>query len=174
MKKNIILGYLLFFPFLMFSQIQDSIKVQKPDSVKVERSKNTTQTKDIPFAIIEQAPIFPGCEKLDEHLRKMCLQNQIKWHVAKKFNTGMANKLGLSAGKKKVYVVFKIDTNGNVVDVRARGPHKALEKEGIRVVKLLPQMIPGKSEGKNVGVKYTLPITMLIEKPRKKRNKKNK
>ncbi len=121
------------------------------------------EPEDVPFAIIEDAPIFPGCEKLDKNLRKMCLQNQIKKHVAINFNTGLANELGLDPGKKRVYVIFKIDKNGNVVDLKARGPHKRLEMEAMRVVKLLPKMIPGKHRGKNVGVKYTLPITFLVE-----------
>ena len=98
----------------------------------------------------------------------MCMQNQIKKHVAANFNVGLANELGLSSGKKNVYVIFKIDKNGDVVDLRARGPHKRLEMEAMRVVKLLPKMVPGKLQGKPVGVKYTLPITLLIEGNQKK------
>jgi len=146
-------------PLVMFAQETDPIKVQKIDTTKLDF---------VPFAIIEQAPIYPGCEKLDKPLQKMCLQNQIKWHVAKKFNTGMANKLGLDAGKKRVYVQFTIDKEGFVTGVRARGPHKALEKEGIRVVKLLPQMTPGEQKGESVDVKYTLPITLIVDKPKRK------
>ncbi len=121
------------------------------------------ESEDMPFAIIEDAPIFPGCEKLDKNLRKMCMQNQIKKHVAANFNVDLANDLGLDSGKKRVYVVFKIDKNGDVVDLRARGPHKRLEMEAMRVAKLLPKMTPGKHRGKPVGVKYTLPITLLVE-----------
>jgi len=45
----------------------------------------------------------------------------------------------------------------------ARGPHARLEKEAIRVVELLPDMTPGKQRGRPVGVKYTLPITLVVE-----------
>jgi protein TonB len=67
--------------------------------------------------------------------------------------------------------MFKIDKNGYVTGIRARGPHVDLENEAIRTIGLLPNMIPGKQKGKNVGVKYTLPITLLVEKKKRKRRK---
>ena len=117
--------------------------------------------KDIPFAIIEEAPIYPGCKGNQAELKK-CLQDKINKHVLKHFNTDIAQELGLTAGKKKVYVQFKIDKNGEIVDIRARGPHTRLEKEGIRVVKLLPKMTPGKQRTKPVRVGYTLPVTLVV------------
>ena len=117
--------------------------------------------KDIPFAIIEEAPVFPGCKGNKEEL-KQCLQDQINKHVFKYFKTELAQELGLTLGKKKVYVQFKIDKTGEIVDVRARGPHARLEKEAIRVVHLLPKMTPGKQRTKPVGVSYTLPITLQV------------
>ena len=95
--------------------------------------------------------------------KKKCMVEKITKHVNKKYNTGLAGDLGLSPGKKRVYVQFKIDKTGKIVDVRARGPHKRLEKEAIRVVQLLPDMTPGKQRGRPVGVKYTLPITLVVE-----------
>ncbi len=117
--------------------------------------------KDVPFAIIEEPPVFPGCtgSKIE---KKKCLQNKVSKHVAKHFNTNLAQDLGLSQGKKKVYVQFKIDKNGNITNIRARGPHKRLEKEAIRVVGLLPVMIPGKQRNRPVNVSYTLPITLVV------------
>jgi len=117
--------------------------------------------EEVPFAVIEEAPIFPGC-KGSKAQRKKCLQQKIREHVNKKYNVGLAEELGLDAGKKKVYVLFKIDYKGDIVNVRARGPHKRLEKEAIRVVQLLPKMIPAKQRGKPVNIKYTLPITLEV------------
>jgi len=142
--------------------------IEEDEIIEVVEEEEEPENEDIPFEIIEDVPVFPGCEKLEKNLRKMCMQNQIKKHVAANFNVGLANELGLSSGKKNVYVIFKIDKNGDVVDLRARGPHKRLEMEAMRVVKLLPKMVPGKLQGKPVGVKYTLPITLLIEGNQKK------
>ena len=117
--------------------------------------------EEVPFAVIEEAPIYPGC-KGSKAQRKRCLQDKIKEHVFKKYNIGLAEELGLEPGKKKVYVLFKIDHRGDIVNVQARGPHARLEKEAIRVVKTLPKMLPAKQRGKAVSVKYTLPITLQV------------
>jgi len=118
--------------------------------------------KDIPFAIIEEPPVFPGCTGSKEE-KKKCLQDKITEHVSKNYNTELSQDLGLTPGKKKVYVIFKIDKNGYVSDARARGPHARLEKEALRVVNMLPRLTPGKQRGMPVGVSYTLPITLHVQ-----------
>lgn len=117
--------------------------------------------EEVPFAIIEEAPIFPGCTG-SKAQRKQCLQDKIREHVNKKYNVGLAQELGLDPGRKRVYVIFKIDHKGNIADVQARGPHARLEKEAIKVVNSLPNMIPAKQRGRAVSVKYTLPITLDV------------
>lgn len=118
-------------------------------------------TEDVPFAVIEDAPIFPGCKGNKAALKK-CLQEKIMVHVGKNFDSNLSNDLGLTMGKKRVIVLFSIDKNGYISKVQARGPHARLEKEAIRVVKSLPKMIPAKQRGRPVGVKYTLPITLDV------------
>jgi protein TonB len=117
--------------------------------------------EEVPFAVIEEAPIYPGC-KGSKAERKQCLQDKIRDHVNKNYNIALASELGLEEGKKKVYVLFKINHKGQIADVQARGPHARLEKEAIRVVNSLPQMIPAKQRGRAVSVKYTLPITLQV------------
>ncbi|MDF1516387.1 MAG: energy transducer TonB, partial [Lutibacter sp.] len=80
------------------------------------------------------------------------------------FNIGLASDLGLTPGSiQKIFVIFKIDKNGNITDINARAPHKQLQDEAIRVVGLLPKMTPGMQRGKPVGVKYGLPIVFKVE-----------
>ncbi len=138
----------------------DAVERVKINQV-IEVVEEEVVAEDIPFAIIEDAPIFPGC-KGNKTQRKKCLQEKIMQHVGKNFDTNLSQELGLTAGKKRVIVLFSIDRNGKVAKVRARGPHARLEKEAIRVVKLLPKMIPAKQRGVSVGVKYTLPITLQV------------
>jgi len=116
----------------------------------------------LPFYIIEDAPIFPGCDGLDNLASKQCFTSKISKFVNKKFNTGLAEGLQVS-GKQRIWVQFKIDKNGNVSDIVANSPHKSLEKEAIRVVQKLPQMTPGKQRKRPVAVKYTLPIVFSIK-----------
>ena len=138
----------------------EAIETVKIDQV-IEVVEEEVIVEDVPFAVIEDAPIFPGC-KGNKTQRKKCLQEKIMQHVGKNFDTNLSQELGLTAGKKRVIVLFSIDKNGKVAKVRARGPHARLEKEAIRVVKLLPKMIPAKQRGRSVGVQYTLPITLQV------------
>ncbi len=55
----------------------------------------------------------------------------------------MAKGLGLTAGIKKIFVMFKIDNEGNITDVQARGSHQGLADEATRVINLVPKMIAG-------------------------------
>ena len=117
---------------------------------------------EVPFAVIENVPIFPGCDKGNNAERRKCMSQKITKFVQRKFNTDLAGDLGLS-GRQRINVIFKIDKNGDVVGVRARAPHPRLEKEAARVINLLPKMKPGKQRGKAVIVPYSLPIIFQVQ-----------
>ena len=59
-------------------------------------------------------------------------------------------------------MIFKIDEDGHVANIRARAAHRALEAEATRVIALLPKMKPGLIRGKPVKVPYSLPIVFKI------------
>jgi len=133
----------------------------------VETGDNKVEWKyvkgeDVPFAMIENVPVFPGCEGSEAEL-KTCLQEKITNFVSANFNSKVTEGLGLQPGLKRVFVMFKIDKDGNMSNIQARAPHKKLEEEAIRVIASLPQMTPGKHEGDAVGVKYALPIAFMVE-----------
>lgn len=123
---------------------------------------NPIEIEEVPFSIIENVPVYPGCEGTEEEL-KTCLQGKISNYVNANFNAKLGKELSLETGLNKVFVMFKIDNEGNIADVKARAPHKKLEEEAIRVIKSLPKMMPGKHKGKTVGVKYALPIAFMVE-----------
>ncbi|MFO7673624.1 MAG: energy transducer TonB [Lutibacter sp.] len=118
--------------------------------------------EDVPFAMIENVPVFPGCEGTEAEL-KTCLQEKITNFVSANFNAKLTEGLGLLPGLKKVFVMFKIDKEGNITNVQARGPHQSIADEATRVINLLPKMKPGKHKGDAVGVKYALPIAFKVE-----------
>ncbi len=120
------------------------------------------ENTDVPFGVIEQVPVFPGCEGLNNEDAKNCMSSKISDLVAKNFDISIAEKEGLT-GKIKIYVQFKIDKDGNVADLKARAPEKVLENEAKRVISLLPQMKPGVQKGEAVGVLYALPILFEVK-----------
>ena len=118
---------------------------------------------EVSFSSVENAPIYPGCEKGNNEKRRRCMSEKIAKFVRKKFNTKLAKNIGLS-GRQRISVIFKIDKVGNITGVRARAPHPQLEDEAIRVINLLPKMKPGMQLGKPVIVPYSLPIIFQVEK----------
>ena len=114
------------------------------------------------FFDVQEAPVFPGCKGSKKEM-KQCFSKRVTKLVLRKFNGGLAEELGLPSGKKRISVQFTVDKEGNISDVLVRAPHKRLEKEARRVVNLLPKMTPGKQRGNAVGVKFTLPITFMVE-----------
>lgn len=128
----------------------------------VEAVEEEAIVEDVPFLVIENVPIFPGCKGNQAELRK-CFSEKIQKFFVKNFDAGLANELGLRRGRKRIVVLFKINENGKVTGIEARAPHVRLKNEAVRIVKSLPTVIPGKQRGKNVSVRYTLPISFFVE-----------
>ena len=111
---------------------------------------------EVPFAIIEDVPVFPGCEGLTKSETKNCFQEKMQEHVRKNFNypqTALDMRI-----QGRVSVIFIIDSKGYIAGIRSRGPDRILEKEAERIIGKLPKMKPGKQRGKPVKVAYAVPI----------------
>ena len=119
--------------------------------------------EDVPYTMIQNAPVFKGCEGLSKTDNKVCFDKKMKLFVQRNFNAGLANQLGLNAGKYKIQTQFLIDEKGNVIDIKIRAPHIQLENETERLVKKLPKFTPGQQQNRFVRVRYVLPISFRVE-----------
>jgi len=148
--------------------IEDPIKSSEIDNEPVEidaikEVKKNVEVETVPFILIEDVPIFPGCENLSNNIeRKDCMSEKITKFINKEFNSGLGNQLGLT-GINRITVMFKIDTNGDIVDIQTRAPHPKLEQEALRVIQALPKMRPGMQRGTPVNVQYSLPIVFKVQ-----------
>lgn len=144
----------------------ESTETDESEAVEVEEIVEAEEVEeiveDVPFSIIEDVPVFPGCKGTKQQ-KKDCLNKKMRKHVTRHFNAELANELGLASGKKRIYLQFKIDKDGSIISIKARAPHPKLKAEAIRIAKKLPRMKPGKQRGKPVRVGYTLPITFNVE-----------
>jgi len=95
-------------------------------------------------------PEFPGGETaLQKYLR-----SSVKYPT-------IAMENGIQG---KVYVGFVVERNGTISNVRiARGVDVSLDREAMRVVRLMPKWIPGKQNGEPVRVSFTAPINFVLE-----------
>ena len=116
---------------------------------------------DVPFAVIEDVPIFPGCESVAKSQRRACFQEQMNKHIRQNFRyPDIAQEMGIQG---RVYVNFIISKDGTITNIRMRGPDKNLENEAARIIGRLPQMTPGKQRGRAVRVPFSIPITFRLQ-----------
>ena len=124
----------------------------------VDYAEEDEEVENVPFMIVEEIPVYPGCESIkDKEKQKKCLNDKIHALYASEFDTEIGAELELT-GLYRIYVGFKINEKGEVADIQTRGPHKRLEAEAERVAKLIPKMSPGKQRGRPVSVGYSLPV----------------
>lgn len=142
--------------------IIESTETDETEEIIVEIEEEEEVVEDVNFMIIEDAPVFPGCKGNKVELKK-CFSKMVQKHFSRKFDAELPNELGLPPGRKRVFIGFKIDKTGKIVNVQARAPHPKIKSEVVKVMKLLPTMKPGKQRGKAVGVKYSIPFTLIVE-----------
>ena len=87
---------------------------------------------DVPFAVIEDVPIFLGCEGVVKSERRICFQEKMNKHIVRNFRyPEIAQEMGIQG---RVYVNFIILKDGSITNIRMRGPDKNLEKEAERII----------------------------------------
>ena len=140
------------------AQNQSSIKTGLNETIKSEskkqNQKNASQSKGVEenvyCYVMEQMPQYPGGE------------SELLNFVGKNLRypeSAVNHKI-----QGKVIVRFVVTETGEVDKIEViRSLQADCDKEAIRVIKLFPKFIPGKQNGKNTKVWYTLPITFKLE-----------
>lgn len=118
----------------------EEIKINSPKEKEV----------DIIYNFVSTPPSFPGGEKG----LQLFIANQVKYPPA-------AREAGIEG---KVYIRFCVNAQGKVEKVSlARGVDPLLDKEALRVVKMLPKWKPGENGGRKVSVWYFVPINFQLK-----------
>ena len=119
--------------------------------------------EEVPFAVIEDVPVFPGCEGVAKNNRLDCFMEQMAKHIKK--NQQYPERAMEDGIQGRVSVLFVIDKDGGISNVQVRGPKggELLENEAKRVIEKLPKFKPGMQRGKPVKVKYSQPITFKLQ-----------
>ena len=101
------------------------------------------------YDVVERMPCFPGGnQKMQDFIEKNL---QYPKECAEK---------GLQG---RVIIDFVVERNGTLTNTRVvKSVSPALDKEALRIVKLMPKWIPGRQSYKEVRVKYIIPITFRI------------
>ena len=164
-KANHVLKSLLMVPMvfgvLFFSSCEteeettNNIESVTESKIVTETNKSSFETEEVSFSVVDQVPIYPGCDGSKDE--KTCMSNSINKFVAKNFNTEIGKTLGL-IGKQKILCFFTINKEGDVENIKTRAPHSELEEETRRVINMIPKLKAGEQDGKPVNVTLFLPI----------------
>ena len=121
------------------------IDPDKVDEYLAER-KDTINVYDC----VEQMPSFPGgSQKLKEFIEE---------------NLRYPKALEETCVQGRVIVRFIVERNGRLSNVKVvKSVHPALDKEALRIVKLMPRWIPGRQNGITVRVKFYIPIIFRLK-----------
>ena len=102
------------------------------------------------YESVEQMPEFPGGQA--EMMKYLAQNIQYPANAAKNNVEG------------RVAVQFVIEKDGRIGEVKiARSVDPELDAEALRVVKSMPNFIPGRQDGKPVAVWYTIPISFKLQ-----------
>jgi protein TonB len=102
------------------------------------------------MAGLEKMPEFPGG---DAALLKWINENM-------KYPT-IAQEQGIFG---TVYCQFVVEPDGSVTNVEVtRGQDISLDRESVRVLRMLPKFTPGEQRGRPVRVRYSVPIRFRLQ-----------
>lgn len=148
----------------------EEVVIESTETTKEEVIKEVEEFEEVeepvvdvvvPFAVIEDKPMFPGCEKeKTKAAKEACFKEKLDKHVIKNFEyPEIAKEMGVQG---RVYVNFRINKDGTIDVLNTRGPDKNLEKEAKRIIEKLPKLIPGKQRGKATAVTFAYPIVFRL------------
>ena len=108
----------------------------------------------------EEVPIYPGCE--NKRNKRKCFDKKLRQHILTFFYYPKEAIVRKEEGR--VYIQFIINSDGDITSVNARAPYKSLKEAAIKIISRLSsnKFIPGKVDGKNVDVPFTIPITFRL------------
>ena len=152
MKKGkvILLSISLLFPVYMFSQQKvEVINIKEPETKREEVMKaEESETNDI-FIYVKNMPEFPG--------GVIALKRYIAKHIS---YPASARENGIEG---TVFIRFEITKSGKIGKTELqKGIDPLLDREAIRVIKTLPDFIPGMQGGKRVNVWYSVPVNFKL------------
>ena len=110
----------------------------------------STDPSDLVFTVVEVMPEFPG----GQGALLQFLAKSIKYPV-------IAQQNGIQGRVTCSFVVGKDGVIRNIEVIRGVDPLLALE--ATRVISMMPKWKPGMQKGKEVSVKYTVPVTFRLQ-----------
>lgn len=114
------------------------------------------------FTVVQEMPRFPGCEDLDISVdeKKKCAEKKMLEFI---YQNIKYPEVGADHFEEMTVISFIVNREGKIMDVKLLRGSETLAEEYMRIVKSMPQWIPGKQRGKPVNVQFNLPLRIKLE-----------
>ena len=123
-----------------------------PNDFPIDKDNGVVPDVSKPYIFVEQMPELPGGG--GQQAIVAAIQKAVRYP-----SLALRNQV-----EGRVYVSFTVDPKGEVTDVKiVKGLGSGIDEETIRAIKTLPRFIPGKQNGREVSVSFTVPVTYKIQ-----------
>ena len=131
---------------------QDSVdeSISNLNSNRAKIKKHVHQKKhneEKVYEVVEQMPSFPG----GQEALMTYINNNIKYPDE-------------VCGQGRVVVSFIVEKDGSITNATIRrSVDPAFDREALRVISSMPKWIPGKNNGRNVRVRFNVPVQFKLQ-----------
>ena len=131
------------------SKVTTTSRVVKANAEAQVTDESAPQSKKV-YRSVDQMPQFPGGEA--------GLMRYLQSNINYPANAAMNNIGG------RVILQFVVEKDGHIGEVKVvRSIDPEIDAEAVRVVKSLPDFIPGRLDGEPVAVWYTIPVSFKVQ-----------
>lgn len=131
------------------SKVTPTSQVVKANAEAQVTDESAPQSKKV-YRSVDQMPQFPGGEA--------GLMRYLQSNINYPANAAMNNIGG------RVILQFVVEKDGHIGEVKVvRSIDPEIDAEAVRVVKSLPDFIPGRQDGEPVAVWYTIPVSFKVQ-----------
>ncbi len=141
---------------------EDSVAVKVPDFTPVVDDRDKDD-EPVHFMAVEKMPMYDDCNDEGVAFTESCTLKKMYAHLGKTLKYPKMSKEAKIEGT--VHVEFVVNKHGKVVNVNALGgPNQELKDAAVTAISSMPKMNPGTQRGKNVNVKFLLPVAFKLKK----------
>lgn len=134
--------------YIAQDSVDESISNLNSNRAKIKKHVHQKKHNDEKvYEVVEQMPSFPG----GQEALMTYINHNIKYPEE-------------DCGQGRVIVSFIVEKDGSITNATIRrSVDPAFDREALRVISSMPKWIPGKNNGRNVRVRFNVPVQFKLQ-----------
>lgn len=134
--------------YIAQDSVDESISNLNSNRAKIKKHVHHKKHNDENvYEVVEQMPSFPG----GQEALMTYINHNIKYPEE-------------DCGQGRVIVSFIVEKDGSITNATIRrSVDSAFDREALRVISSMPKWIPGKNNGRNVRVRFNVPVQFKLQ-----------